>query len=199
MIYKDLINSEDFSLVVLLSDVWITHVTKSWLDTIRSELATEFLCTVMSQIKRAKSEWFSCVVISVAIMTKESYLFTIDLNVCHIVLKHSGHINLRKLILTEDYEETGFTTGSITDYHQLLSDRSHLKEWRQSFYLTIQIIDCVLTGLGLEKRNEEERKGKRKRTEKGGGGGELYFLRLTTLILWCMGNLCPLLTKHILI
>lgn len=63
---------------------------------------------------------------------KTSYLFPIHLDICHIVLKHCGHVHLRELVLAEHYEEAGLPTGSITDYHQLLSDCSHLKEREQN-------------------------------------------------------------------
>lgn len=59
-----------------------------------------------------------------------SYLFPIHLDVCHIVLKHSGDVDLWELVLTEDDEQTRLATRTIPDYHQLLPDSSHLEEKR---------------------------------------------------------------------
>lgn len=54
-----------------------------------------------------------------------SYLFAIHFNVCYIVLKYSGDVDFRKLVFTEDDQQTGFTTCAITNDHQLLTDRCH--------------------------------------------------------------------------
>lgn len=54
-----------------------------------------------------------------------AYLFTVHFNVGHIVFKHSGHINLWKLIFTEDDEQTRLSTSTVTNNHQLLTDGGH--------------------------------------------------------------------------
>lgn len=53
------------------------------------------------------------------------YLFAIHFNVCYIVLKHGGDVDFRELVFTEDDQQTGFTACSITDDHQLLTNRCH--------------------------------------------------------------------------
>lgn len=54
-----------------------------------------------------------------------SYLFAINLDVSDVVLKHCGHIDLWKLVLTEHNEQTGLPAGSISNYDQLFPDRCH--------------------------------------------------------------------------
>lgn len=58
---------------------------------------------------------------------KAEYLFSINFNVSNVVLKYSGDVDLWELILTEDDEQASLPTRTISDYHQLLSDRSHLE------------------------------------------------------------------------
>lgn len=58
-----------------------------------------------------------------------SYLFPIHFNVCHIVLKHSGDVDFRELVFTEDYKKTGLPTSTIPNYHKLLPDGCHL--WKK--------------------------------------------------------------------
>lgn len=58
-------------------------------------------------------------------LTNAAHLFTIHLDVCHVVLKYSGHIDLRKLIFAEDNEQTGLPAGTVAHNHQLLTDGSH--------------------------------------------------------------------------
>ena len=56
-----------------------------------------------------------------------NYLFAVHLDVCNVVLKHCGDVDLRELVLTEDDEETGLTTRSVPHNHQLFPDGCHLK------------------------------------------------------------------------
>ena len=56
------------------------------------------------------------------------YLFAINFNVSDVVLKHSWDVDFWELILTEDDEQTGLTTRTIPNYHQLLPDSSHLQK-----------------------------------------------------------------------
>jgi len=60
---------------------------------------------------------------------KMSNLFAIDFNVGNIILKNSWHIDFRKLILAEDDQQTSFSTCTITNYYQLLSDCSHCSSY----------------------------------------------------------------------
>lgn len=53
-------------------------------------------------------------------------LFSVNLDVSDVVLKHRGHVDFGKLVFTENNQETGFSTRSITDNHQLLPDGCHL-------------------------------------------------------------------------
>ncbi len=55
------------------------------------------------------------------------YLFAIYFNVSDVVLKHSGDVDLWELVLTEDDEQTGLPTSTISNDHQLLPDGCHLQ------------------------------------------------------------------------
>ena len=54
-----------------------------------------------------------------------SHLFTINLDICDIVLEHSGHIDLWELVLAEHDQETSLPARTVTDYHELLTDSRH--------------------------------------------------------------------------
>lgn len=54
-----------------------------------------------------------------------SYLFAVDFNVCDVVLKHCGNIDLWKLVLAEHNEQTGLPAGSVSYYDQLFPYRCH--------------------------------------------------------------------------
>lgn len=53
------------------------------------------------------------------------HLLAVHLDVCDVVLKDGGHVDLWELVLAEDDEEAGLPTGPVAHNHQLLSDRSH--------------------------------------------------------------------------
>lgn len=55
------------------------------------------------------------------------YLFAINFNISNVVLKHSRDVDLRELILTEDDKQTSLPACTISNYHQLLPDCSHLQ------------------------------------------------------------------------
>lgn len=69
---------------------------------------------------RTRSVWFGTRILA------EAHLFAVDLDVSHIVLEHSGHIDLWELVFTEDDQQAGLPTRSVSHYHQLLPDCSHL-------------------------------------------------------------------------
>ena len=47
-----------------------------------------------------------------------SHLFTINLNVSHVVLEDSGDVDLRELVLAEHDQQAGLAAGSISYDHQ---------------------------------------------------------------------------------
>lgn len=53
------------------------------------------------------------------------YLLAVHLDVSHIVLKDSGYVDLRELVFTEDDQQTGLPTSTISHDHQLLTNRRH--------------------------------------------------------------------------
>lgn len=57
-----------------------------------------------------------------------AYLFTVHLDVGHVVFKHGGNINLGELIFAEHDEEARLPTGAIANDHQFLPDSRHLEE-----------------------------------------------------------------------
>ena len=54
-----------------------------------------------------------------------SYLLSVDLDVCDVVLEHGGHVHFRELILGEDDEQAGLAAGAVAHDHQLLADGRH--------------------------------------------------------------------------
>lgn len=52
-------------------------------------------------------------------------VLAIDLNIGNIVLKNGGNVNLGEGSLGEDDEETGLSTGTITNDNELSADFSH--------------------------------------------------------------------------
>ena len=60
------------------------------------------------------------------VMSNESHLFAINLNVSHIVLEYSGDVHLRELVLAEHDQQAGFTAGSVSNDHQLFPDSGHV-------------------------------------------------------------------------
>ena len=60
------------------------------------------------------------------------YLFSIYFYISNVVLKNCGHVDFRELVLAEDNQQACFTTGTITNYHQLLSDGSHFHRFPEA-------------------------------------------------------------------
>ena len=60
------------------------------------------------------------------VMSNESHLFAINLNVSHIVLEYGGDVHLRELVLAEHDQQAGFTAGSVSNDHQLFPDSGHV-------------------------------------------------------------------------
>jgi hypothetical protein len=58
-------------------------------------------------------------------MIENTYLLSVNFNVCHIVLKYSWDVNFRELVLAEDNQEASLTTSTITHNDQFLPDGSH--------------------------------------------------------------------------
>lgn len=52
-------------------------------------------------------------------------LFSVDLDVGDVVLKHGGDVDLGELVLAEHDEETRLPASSIADDHQLFPDGCH--------------------------------------------------------------------------
>ena len=52
------------------------------------------------------------------IVVKLAHLFTIHLNVSHVVLEDSGDVDLRELVLAEHDQQAGLAAGSISYDHQ---------------------------------------------------------------------------------
>jgi hypothetical protein len=52
-------------------------------------------------------------------------VLAVDLNIGNVVLKDSGNVNLGESSLGEDDEETGLSTGTITNDNELSADFSH--------------------------------------------------------------------------
>ena len=57
-----------------------------------------------------------------------SHLFSINLDVSHVVLEDSGDVHLRELVLAEDDQEASLPTSAVANDHQLLPDRGHRLE-----------------------------------------------------------------------
>ena len=53
------------------------------------------------------------------------YLFSIDLDICDVVLEDCWHVNLWELILAEDDEEASLTAGTVAHDDQLLANGGH--------------------------------------------------------------------------
>lgn len=53
------------------------------------------------------------------------HLLAIHLDVCDVVLKDGGDVDLWELILAEDNEQAGLPTGTVAHDHELLSDCGH--------------------------------------------------------------------------
>lgn len=60
------------------------------------------------------------------------YLFSVDLNVSHVILEHGGHVDFWELVFTKDNEKTSFSTGTVTNDDQLLADGRHGYKLRSS-------------------------------------------------------------------
>lgn len=45
----------------------------------------------------------------------QSYLFSVHLDVRHIVLEHGGHVDLGELVFAEHNQKASFTAGSVAD------------------------------------------------------------------------------------
>jgi hypothetical protein len=54
-----------------------------------------------------------------------TYLLSVHFDVGHIIFEDGRNVNLRELILTEDYEQTSFTTGPISNNDKFLPYSSH--------------------------------------------------------------------------
>lgn len=54
-----------------------------------------------------------------------AHLFAVNLNICNIVLKHSGNVDFWKLVFAEHDKQTGFTARSISYNHQLFANCCH--------------------------------------------------------------------------
>lgn len=63
---------------------------------------------------------------STALDVKCTNLFSVNLNISDVVLKHRRDVDFRKLVLAEDNQKTCFPTSSISDNHQLLPNGRHL-------------------------------------------------------------------------
>lgn len=74
-------------------------------------------------------KWAQTVVIFLAggIPKSQFNMFSIHLDICHIVFKDSGHIDLRKSSLGEDNEKTGLSAGTIADDDELATDIRHCR------------------------------------------------------------------------
>lgn len=53
-------------------------------------------------------------------------LFSVNLDISDVVLKHRRDVDFRKLVFTENNEKTCFPTRSVPDNHQLLPNGCHL-------------------------------------------------------------------------
>ena len=54
----------------------------------------------------------------ISVISYRSHLFTINLNVSHVVLEDSGDVDLRELVLAEHDQQAGLAAGSISYDHQ---------------------------------------------------------------------------------
>lgn len=76
-------------------------------------------------------------------LTISPYLFAINFNVSNIVLKDSGDVDLRKLVLAEDNKKASLPTSSIPHNHQLLTNGCHSCRLRKEDKITRRALDQV--------------------------------------------------------
>ena len=60
-----------------------------------------------------------------SVISHRSHLFTINLNVSHVVLEDSGDVDFRELVLTEHDQKASLSAGAVAYDNQLLSDSRH--------------------------------------------------------------------------
>jgi len=53
-------------------------------------------------------------------------MLAIDLDICNVVLKDSGDIDLGECSFGEDDEQAGLSAGTVTDDHELATNFGHL-------------------------------------------------------------------------
>ena len=88
-------------------------------------LPTTGWCALCKTLLLTKCKMYNSIWCTTLLWLKLTNLFAVNFNICYIVLKDCGYIDFWELVFAEDDQKAGFTTGTITNDHQLLSNCCH--------------------------------------------------------------------------
>lgn len=73
---------------------------------------------------------------------KKTYLAIINNKIFHKCLKHRGQVDLGELVPGENKQQACLSAGTVSDNHQLSSDRSHAAE-EHNINGGLLLLDCI--------------------------------------------------------